>query len=600
MMASMNVWARGRTALSMAALLALAACGGGGGGSSQQSAPSASTLSGTAAGGAAVMGNVIVTDSTGQTKSAPIEADGSYTVDVTGMTGPFVLKAAGTVGNTGVTYYSAATQADVGGTVNVTPFTNLMLSNIAAQLAETYFSNPANIASIGTLITPAKLMEAQAALKAKLQPVLAALGVSDSIDLLRTAFAADHTGLDAVLDLVKVETDPVTNIATIKNALTGLSLGADNLASPTDDAEQIAATGVTPEAATDLQLVMAKLDRLASLIATRLPTPQEVEDSGIFDTSASFMMSGANFAQFVSELSTDPSAVGLKFSNVDITPDEDHTPGVLILTATESTSAGDYWGKLRLKMLKTATGWLVQGDGRMVDLDVQAQAFKSGSYMGSGLHVDIDPFAYNSNHVGAEIVSAVVTGPGLPGSGVTFEQNGPNTWMVIQGLGHESNWIAECTPAGPSQCIDISEAVDNGTYRVVLKNAAGASLNGAGYPVKLAKKPYASSELSGSMFPEITSLTIDGVPFSPAALSTGSTLSASWTMPSSLRAAVMDIWATNTASQYFRLDKDLNPMATSVMYDISEVGGTVTEAGLWLESRDAYGRIFGLDLNFVE
>ena len=44
MMASMNVWARSRTALSMAALLALAACGGGGSSSSAGSSGSAGTV----------------------------------------------------------------------------------------------------------------------------------------------------------------------------------------------------------------------------------------------------------------------------------------------------------------------------------------------------------------------------------------------------------------------------------------------------------------------------------------------------------------------------------------------------------------------------
>src|SRR5665647_3536297 len=76
-------------------------------------APVASTiLSRTVAGGAAVVGTVLVTDSKGASKGATIEANGHYSIDVSGMTGPFVLKAAGTVGNTTVTYYSAATTAD--------------------------------------------------------------------------------------------------------------------------------------------------------------------------------------------------------------------------------------------------------------------------------------------------------------------------------------------------------------------------------------------------------------------------------------------------------------------------------------------------------
>jgi hypothetical protein len=134
----------------------LTGCGGGGGGGANPVAATTATLSGTVAGGAAVIGTVVVTDSLGATKGGSIEANGHYSVDVTGMTGPFMLKAAGTVGNTSVTYYSAATSSDVNGTVNVTPFTNLIVSNIAAQLAENYFASDQH-ANFATLFTPAKM-----------------------------------------------------------------------------------------------------------------------------------------------------------------------------------------------------------------------------------------------------------------------------------------------------------------------------------------------------------------------------------------------------------------------------------------------------------
>jgi hypothetical protein len=48
-------------------------------------------------------------------------------------------------------------------------------------------------------LTATELNAAEDLLQQRLQPVLSALGVSASIDLLRTAFDTDHEGLDAAL-----------------------------------------------------------------------------------------------------------------------------------------------------------------------------------------------------------------------------------------------------------------------------------------------------------------------------------------------------------------------------------------------------------------
>ncbi|MEJ5895339.1 hypothetical protein WIT60_00605 [Aquabacterium sp. G14] len=86
-MASMNVWARSRTALSMAALLALAACGGGGGSSSSGGTPSTVAVSGVASKGlllnAVVTAYAVNADGTKGNKLASVTTsatDGSYTL----------------------------------------------------------------------------------------------------------------------------------------------------------------------------------------------------------------------------------------------------------------------------------------------------------------------------------------------------------------------------------------------------------------------------------------------------------------------------------------------------------------------------------------
>ena len=108
-----------------AVVLGISACG------SSSNAPAAKTLSGTAAAGAAIIGTVTVKGSLGNTKSELIEADGTYNVDVTGLTAPYRLRAQGTVGGRTYKLHSYAQEADIGGNVNITPFTDLIIANAA-------------------------------------------------------------------------------------------------------------------------------------------------------------------------------------------------------------------------------------------------------------------------------------------------------------------------------------------------------------------------------------------------------------------------------------------------------------------------------------
>lgn len=588
----------------------LGGCGGGGG------APS-SILSGTVAGGAAVIGTVLVTDSLGATKGATIEANGHYSIDVSGMTGPFVLKAAGTVGNTSVTYYSAATVADVGGTVNVTPFTDLIVSNIAAQMAETYFSNPANIANIGALITTANLAVAETALHAKLLPALQAMNISDSIDLLRSTFAADHSGMDAVLDLVKVEVNTTTNVATLRNALTQATMATEDVAVSTDTTPATNTTGITPATATDLQTVVAKLNGFAALFATSLPSISTLQNSGVFDTSSNFMMGGQTFAQFATEMSLDQDAIGLAFSNVAISLDPSGTSGALE-AAISSNNPAKFSETILLKMVKINNAWLVQGDGMIANVSITAQAQRdewtnvpalgaptSGSSTVNGLWMNIDPFAYNTNNSNALAVSALVTGPGLPVGGVTMVQDVQNTWFDVNLPGYNNNVIPECGSTvngttGPftvaTQCVTIAQALDNSQYTVILKDSNGNSLNGAGYTLTLPKQPYTTSTLTAGMFPSITSITIGGVSVTPSTLQaalTSDSVNVAWTLPSGILSRNVNLWAnTTTGASYFWVNKDLLPTATSTLIGLGAplTTGTVTSAGTWLSGVDSYGR----------
>src|SRR5205085_8337952 len=109
---------------------------GGGNGAAGQSSQQ---ISGVVAVGAPLVGTVTVKDALGATRTYPIGVNGSYTADVTGMTAPFVFRAEGTANGTRSIVHSVATAADANGHINITQLTDLVVSNIAGQLAQNYF-----------------------------------------------------------------------------------------------------------------------------------------------------------------------------------------------------------------------------------------------------------------------------------------------------------------------------------------------------------------------------------------------------------------------------------------------------------------------------
>jgi hypothetical protein len=114
----------------------LTACGGGGG--SGGSATATATVAGTAATGAAIAsGTVTLQCISGKTSSATTGSDGSFSIDVTGVTLPCVgrvdYKDSTNTAQKLHTFISAA------GTANITPVTDLLVANLTSGTAADAF-----------------------------------------------------------------------------------------------------------------------------------------------------------------------------------------------------------------------------------------------------------------------------------------------------------------------------------------------------------------------------------------------------------------------------------------------------------------------------
>lgn len=437
----------------------LAACGGGESSGPGTSAPIAAvTISGTAAAGAPIIGQVTVKDANGVMRTTDIRSDGSYSISVSGLTAPFVFRAQGQVGGREVILVSAATSADVNGTINITPFTDLIVANMAGQLASSYFDSPDFAA-----LTPDELNAAKTQLTQRLLPVLTSVGMEAGFDLLRSAFSADHTGIDAVLDVVRVTVDADTNTALIEDLVNGNSI-VDDLTSETDvtviDAPVVPISGV----ATDLDLIESRFATFNNLFATALPSPDNATLLGLFAADGSFLHNGQDAESFLYDITSDPEMLGSALISPAIVDyiDADTMKVGFVFREADGDMEPALDGDNVFVMKKIEGIWRVAGNQRPIDIDADAVNVRwlpnSNALFGMEWQFDGAP-RYERNvefwvgYAPADVVYVRVAGPGLYLGGEAVnsillhrsaETEAGFVPLTSEGLDSGGGWIRAC------------------------------------------------------------------------------------------------------------------------------------------------------------
>ena len=189
----------------------IAGCGGGAGGG----AVSLQTVSGVAATGAPLAGQVTLRDASSlrKDKATVIANDGSFSIDVSDMQAPFLLKATGTADGVNRTLYSFA---DKPGTANINPLTTVAVSSAAGVDDPAVVFDKPDAAELDKI--QSGMTGSVNTLKSKLKVLLDAYGVA-SVDPVKDPYSADHTGLDGMFDNVKIVI--VQGTFTVTNATTG-------------------------------------------------------------------------------------------------------------------------------------------------------------------------------------------------------------------------------------------------------------------------------------------------------------------------------------------------------------------------------------------
>jgi hypothetical protein len=287
--------ARLRTLSSAVLALTLSACGGGSDSSSAGSNPPAApapapapdtTVTGTAATGAAVQGTVVAIDVNGKVSSAATtnSSTGAYTLDVSGMTAPFLLTITGSSGGRLVALTSVATAA--GQTVNLTPLTDLIVAAASGSATGNGLVDACTLASGSTTVSAACTDALKAAttgtkLKDAATQVAAMIGPLNTTgtDPLNGSFVANGLGMDGVLDRILVAPDAsgqatVTLVAThdtIGQITTG---GTLTVTAPTTS--QVSAADKVAQVLPEINACLASLSALYPSTGFTKPTAGQV------------------------------------------------------------------------------------------------------------------------------------------------------------------------------------------------------------------------------------------------------------------------------------------------------------------------------------
>ncbi len=180
-------------------LIALAAAGCGQVGTVGPPPQKASTVQGVAATGAPIHGQVTVADASApvKQKTTTTGVDGSFAVDVRNMTPPYVLRSDWTDSNGAQSLFAFSEQ---GGTANINPLSNAIYAASGGGGDQSALSSNLSAAAMESMRSRHREVKSQ--LLHQLAQLFAQYGVVQDPE--EDDYEADHTGLDALFDDVRI------------------------------------------------------------------------------------------------------------------------------------------------------------------------------------------------------------------------------------------------------------------------------------------------------------------------------------------------------------------------------------------------------------
>jgi glucoamylase len=311
---------------------------------------------------------------------------------------------------------------------NVTPLTTA----VAALMTQS--GNPADLTGNASAITSSAITTAETTLDAAIAPILSANSVPASFDPIGTTFTPNETGADAVIDSVAVTP-----------SASGAGLQITSLANPNTAIQLNSSTSVS----TALSAPAQPANYLANLQASLSACASDVQ-GGATDTSdsncasaidANYLNNGvgtgvAGFAKRHTLFTKGTVLTGIKtvaFVPAGTLSGISNPAALVYLLMTDPDGTPDF-GMDYVQQLPNGQ-WDIIGNqlqdstyiasllGRVQYTD---SADAANAHYESGLNIQI-PSSVKVNGTATGVGSAVVTGPGLPTSGLWFQTAGNGT-----------------------------------------------------------------------------------------------------------------------------------------------------------------------------
>ncbi len=563
--------------------------------SSSSGAPAqTNSLSGIVAAGSPVAGIVNIKGANGAEASSTIASNGTFNIDVSGLTAPYVLYAEGTVNGRSVSMYSAAVAT---GTINITPITDFILRYALAG------TDPA-AAYAGwstTQVTADALSTAETSVQNQLEPVLAAASVPGTANLMTDAFTADHTGMDLVLDTTAISYSGAD--ATVTNLVTG-STYTDSVASPSGAAglppsDQAA----TAASLTDAETIAAFWQAVTTLFAAQ-PSQAQIDATLAPMIAADYLEDGRDKA---SQLVNFEIPAGMTFAptivKAIIPAPAGYTKAyeIRVVAALGSVSM-----TVETIMSYNGANWFWYGNRAWTSYLLRPLAEMKVSSAGTAsfttsLGLVMNDETYDNPACTVKMYaycngvrSAIITGPGLPAGGLILTHTYPkNEFRIYNQMNNADRYVLSDDAA-------IQAIPDNAVYTfnlyaetadvVSLNNTpltSGTSLN--------AKRPLLNSELSAARFPSLSTPSTHALV--DAAIPGIQTVS--WTAPTGMTVYhVYWNWTGGGNFNYASTDVDDGETTTTIDTTGFSAPDVNTQTWLYVSSRDAYEREYRIDWQF--
>lgn len=489
-------------------------------------------VTGTAAAKQAIANSVVtLKDKKGAVRTSSTGTDGTFSVRSTGLTPPFLLM----VESGGPTLYSVSTDGKAATTINLTPFTDMVIRSwygVRNVDMATAFSRP----DLNPPPSPANVMLIATVLKNMVRPWLVQAGSdADSFNLISTPFASDGTGVDKVLKASDVTVTGSTLSASITNGFTTQSATMTPVASSVT----ITSTATTPKGigsrtvghtmvpkkgssgASALEGIASTIKAFVTTVNTRGDSLTAADLTPYVD--AGYLEDGMNGGAFKTKIVNEMRGTFVSFAGLTI--NSMNTAGTVAdvwlgFSAVESITQ-TATSAVETNFTLGADGvWRLSGNGRVAQAELMVWAWHwpnlAPQYQNSTRFGVYDPrtdnnvrsVAVSGPGVSTQPVPKVcdyVIGGGYPTCGNSF--GGDGTQRGFQ-LDIPSFW----PPVGTVYTLTITSTSGTHNYNVTVGNEYGFDASGA--PV-VADYPIVTLDVTPTLAQVMAGTTITGTIYVP-------------------------------------------------------------------------------------